>query len=595
MEIIKFQQKHYLGLIIVVLSISLGCVLLMPIKAQAAVTGDLIKSPNSPAVYYLGNDGKKYAFPDDKVYYSWYQDFSTVQTVTLEEMQSYPFNGNVITRAGTKLLQFVAINPDGTMIVDDPKVYALGPNGTRHWITTAEIAESLYGEDWESNIYPCPNYLFADYTLGADITDAVYTAGSVVKQFDISGIYYINEAGEKQLFEGNAFLENMFLEDYVNITSLSLDSYPIGESITSNQPSLISVAASTPANQTENEYYVATNGNDNNNGSLENPFLTISKAAEVATVGDIVYIRSGVYEETVRPENSGQEGSLITFTSYPGETVELRGTEGYGFYLGDGVSYIKIDNLTITRSLGEGVITIYPEYKAQGVVHGAAVKMEAAHHNLITNNIFYDNDIGVFLAPHSAEENASTYNQIINNQIYNSGEAGIRNKRSDYTTIDSNTIYNNGLKDNPVYSEPTSGIVYYCTIGTTITNNTIYGNSGSAIDNYAGTNASTCDAESSLIEDNILVQTIPGFFEDRITYNEYIVLSIAEQEIGDSSHIYRNNTFYNGYVGSDIIAWGLDNESTLGTLMTVAEFNSIAGSVNPNNSGNVEVTSNPIQ
>jgi len=71
-----------------------------------------------------------------------------------------------------------------------------------------------------------------------------------------------------------------------------------------------------------NFFYIAKNGNDSNPGTLALPFLTIQKCAELATSGDICYIRAGVYRETVKPLNSG-----VTFSSYNSEIATISGTE----------------------------------------------------------------------------------------------------------------------------------------------------------------------------------------------------------------------------------------------------------------------------
>lgn len=62
-------------------------------------------------------------------------------------------------------------------------------------------------------------------------------------------------------------------------------------------------------------YYVATNGNDNNSGTKDLPFLTIGKGASIAKAGDIVIIKSGIYKPTTRiqPANSGTQTAPITF------------------------------------------------------------------------------------------------------------------------------------------------------------------------------------------------------------------------------------------------------------------------------------------
>ena len=75
------------------------------------------------------------------------------------------------------------------------------------------------------------------------------------------------------------------------------------------------------------EYYVAVDGNDEYSGSMDQPFRTIQKAADVMVAGDTCVVREGTYRETVRPKNTGSEGKPIRFIAAPGEIVVLRGTE----------------------------------------------------------------------------------------------------------------------------------------------------------------------------------------------------------------------------------------------------------------------------
>lgn len=86
-------------------------------------------------------------------------------------------------------------------------------------------------------------------------------------------------------------------------------------------------------------YYVdSTNGNDNNSGSFSTPFRTIQKAASVMAAGDTCYIRTGTYNETVIPTNSGSAGSPITFMPYNNETVTIEGADdvtGWTLYSGN--------------------------------------------------------------------------------------------------------------------------------------------------------------------------------------------------------------------------------------------------------------------
>jgi len=75
------------------------------------------------------------------------------------------------------------------------------------------------------------------------------------------------------------------------------------------------------------EYYVATNGDDANPGTREQPLATIGKAAGMLQPGDTAVIRGGTYRQTVRVTTSGRKGKPIRFVAAKGEKVILSGTE----------------------------------------------------------------------------------------------------------------------------------------------------------------------------------------------------------------------------------------------------------------------------
>jgi hypothetical protein len=114
------------------------------------------------AVYYLGADSKRYVFPNEKTFKTWYSDFSTVQIVSGAEMGGYPIGGNVTYRPGLKMVK----------ITTDPKVYAVSRNGTLRWVTTGDIAAAIYGQNWAKMIEDVPDSFFVNYKLGTDISAA---------------------------------------------------------------------------------------------------------------------------------------------------------------------------------------------------------------------------------------------------------------------------------------------------------------------------------------------------------------------------------------------------------------------------------------
>jgi uncharacterized protein YkwD len=130
------------------------------VPAQAAMDNVLLKSNDNSAVYYV-MDGKRYAFPNEKVFFGWYDNFNNITTVSPSELASYPLAGNVTYRPGKWLVK----------IQTDPKVYAVSRYGVLHWITSEDIAKTLYGPNWNTKVQDIPDTFFTNYELGAPISE----------------------------------------------------------------------------------------------------------------------------------------------------------------------------------------------------------------------------------------------------------------------------------------------------------------------------------------------------------------------------------------------------------------------------------------
>jgi hypothetical protein len=76
------------------------------------------------------------------------------------------------------------------------------------------------------------------------------------------------------------------------------------------------------------EYHVSTRGNDNNPGTLEKPFKTISKAAAIAQAGDVITVHEGIYRERVNPPRGGtSDENRIIYQAAEQEKVIIKGSE----------------------------------------------------------------------------------------------------------------------------------------------------------------------------------------------------------------------------------------------------------------------------
>ncbi len=114
------------------------------------------------AVYYIGSDGKRHAFPNSKIYFTWYKDFSGVRIITAEQLASIPLGSNVRYKPGSRMVKFTT----------DPKVYAVDANGVLRWVKTAAAATALYGDNWNTFIDDMTDAFFTNYSFGSDIDSA---------------------------------------------------------------------------------------------------------------------------------------------------------------------------------------------------------------------------------------------------------------------------------------------------------------------------------------------------------------------------------------------------------------------------------------
>lgn len=73
--------------------------------------------------------------------------------------------------------------------------------------------------------------------------------------------------------------------------------------------------------------YVATNGNDANNGTINSPYKTLNKAISVLTAGDVCIIRGGLYQEPFVISKNGNSSNYITIKAMDGENVDIRATK----------------------------------------------------------------------------------------------------------------------------------------------------------------------------------------------------------------------------------------------------------------------------
>ncbi len=193
-QMLKKVFSTFVSLTTIVWSVGIGT-LVMPGMASAATltAGDLIKA-SGPAVYYYAADGMRYVFPNEKTYFSWYNDFSAVKTITDSELAAISMGSiNVTMRPGTKLVK----------ITTDPKVYAVTKCGTLHWVESEAIAKALYGDAWATRVVDVPDAYFGNYTVGSSISTNVHPDGTLITYAGDTHKYVV-WSGAKRMFSSDA-------------------------------------------------------------------------------------------------------------------------------------------------------------------------------------------------------------------------------------------------------------------------------------------------------------------------------------------------------------------------------------------------------
>ena len=95
-----------------------------------------------------------------------------------------------------------------------------------------------------------------------------------------------------------------------------------------------------------NAYYVAPEGSDSNDGSIDRPWATIQHAVNNTGPGDTVYLREGTYVQgaSIRGDRGqgGADGQFWTLAGYPGEKAVIK-DNSIKIYM---TEYVRVKGLT---------------------------------------------------------------------------------------------------------------------------------------------------------------------------------------------------------------------------------------------------------
>ena len=162
-------------------------------------------------------------------------------------------------------------------------------------------------------------------------------------------------------------------------------------------------------------YYVSTTGNDDDPGTLAEPWQTLAYAVSQISSGDTVYLRAGTWGERL-DITSKSYASRTTFARYPSDPVGsaiIDGTDITPFEFEDGVIWVKlsknvcIDGLKVINGNHTGIVLWGPS---------------GSEHNLEVLNCITDTTARAGIITFYVDGATIQYNTIYNSNMPNGGD-----------------------------------------------------------------------------------------------------------------------------------------------------------------------------
>lgn len=200
-DAIKFGKKAFTWSVVAMTILwSVGISALVPTAAHGVSdcnysAGDLIQiaGDDTRAVYLLNDNLERMAFPNSHVYHTWYEDFSGVNVVTPECGETFGAAGSMVNyRPGSWLVRFGVF----------PKLYFIGTDNVKHWITSEAVAMALFGDTWNKRVAFVGSFFEGNYVSGSDLTEAVLQDGMLIRVEGSDDIYFVMD-GERHMVDGS--------------------------------------------------------------------------------------------------------------------------------------------------------------------------------------------------------------------------------------------------------------------------------------------------------------------------------------------------------------------------------------------------------
>jgi hypothetical protein len=209
--------------------------------------------------------------------------------------------------------------------------------------------------------------------------------------------------------------------------------------------------------------WVATTGDDANNGSTDKPFRTIGKAVEAVAPGDVIYVRAGTYVESIVIKKSGTEGKPIILSCAPGDLGKVKTTPPKEYVEKNpsgavvrlhSAQHVWINGFVIEGPMGRPEAPATEMYGANGITFAGKAGIGCR----VTNCVIYWNvHCGIKEMGHGGTKILMEANVIFDNGT-RSTDHGIYSP-ADELTINGNILFHNAGFGIHSYSKPKRQII----------------------------------------------------------------------------------------------------------------------------------------
>lgn len=183
---------------------------IFPASAQTVDAGSLIRCPDYSSVYYLADDETRWVFPDEKTYFTWYEDFDDVEMISCTELAQFPIGEIVPYQAGTRLLKLQSA----------PTVYAVEPGGILRAIPSEESAISLYGSDWASRVNDLSDGFFSAYTVDDPLDEGEVPVGTTLADTSDDGSVAYYYQGWEEFHDVTSLIDEAMRQWVISLDDL---------------------------------------------------------------------------------------------------------------------------------------------------------------------------------------------------------------------------------------------------------------------------------------------------------------------------------------------------------------------------------------